>query len=152
MTSLIKQTVLFLTITTLVLSCFSNFALAQDPATPEKTNSSAPVVDSFSVNTYLDLSDKGAAKYGTGDKEIGSIAEFIVKGINYLSLLIGSFSFLAIVVGGFLLVTSGGLESQLQRGKDIIKFAIIGLIVTMLAFFIVSFVQSIIYEYGTPQN
>jgi hypothetical protein len=65
-----------------------------------------------------------------------------------MAMTIGSFAFLAIVVGGFMMVTSAGQEAQVQRGKDIIKLSIIGLIVVLMAYFLVSFTQSIFYEYG----
>jgi hypothetical protein len=63
--------------------------------------------------------------------------------------MIGSVAFLAIIVGGFMLVTSAGKEAQVTKGKDIVKYAIIGLVIAMSAYFITSFVQSIFYEYGT---
>ncbi|MBD3328321.1 hypothetical protein GF340_03375 [Candidatus Peregrinibacteria bacterium] len=83
--------------------------------------------------------------------EIGNVGVYIVRVINFLALTIGSFAFLAIVIGGILLLTAAGQEQQIQKGKDIIKFAVIGLIVALMAYFIVAFVQSIFYEYTPPQ-
>jgi integral membrane sensor domain MASE1 len=83
--------------------------------------------------------------------EIGNVGVYIVRVVNFLALTIGSFAFLAIVIGGILLLTAAGQEQQIQKGKDIIKFAVIGLIVALMAYFIVAFVQSIFYEYTPPQ-
>ncbi|HLG25393.1 MAG TPA: hypothetical protein VI588_01185 [Candidatus Gracilibacteria bacterium] len=78
-----------------------------------------------------------------------NIGLYITRLVNFLSLVIGSFAFLAIVIGGIILLTSGGREAQLTRGKDIIKFAIIGVVVALSAYWITAFVQSIFFEYGT---
>jgi hypothetical protein len=83
-----------------------------------------------------------------GQVKPSSIGQYIVRVINFLTLAIGSFAFLAIVIGGVILLISTGNESLLQRGKDIIKFAVIGLIVALAAYFITAFVQSIFYEYA----
>lgn len=80
-----------------------------------------------------------------------NIASLIVRVISFLSLSIGSFAFLAIVIGGIFMVTAGGRENQIQRGKDIIKYAVIGLIVAFSAYFITTFVQSVFFEYGTTE-
>jgi hypothetical protein len=61
-------------------------------------------------------------------------------------LVIGSLAFLAIVIGGMMFLTSGGKEQQITKGKEIIKFAIIGLVIAFSAYFITSSVQSIFYE------
>lgn len=93
------------------------------------------------VGEYLKAEGQGDVKAGFG--------AYVVRVVNFLSLVIGSFALLAIVIGGFMLITAGGAEAQLQKGKDIIKYAIIGLLVAMSAYFLTAFVQSIFFEYGT---
>ena len=102
---------------------------AQTPARP------------FSVGTYLQTKEQKEAK---NPIEVGP---YIIKLINFLAMLIGSCAFLAIIIGGMMLVASGGKEAQITKGKDIIKYAITGLLVAMAAYFITSYVQSIFYEY-----
>jgi hypothetical protein len=134
MLNIIKQTVIFVLIATAFLHISTMTALAEDPKPPVPTE--------FAVNDYLKLQ-------GQKDlKEIGGIGAYIVRLMNFMAMTIGSFAFLAIVVGGFMMVTSAGQEAQVQRGKDIIKLSIIGLIVVLMAYFLVSFTQSIFYEYG----
>ncbi len=116
---------------------------ASPPAAPEAsetaTGSTTPrASSSFSVGTYLKAENQ---------QDFVSLPEYIVRLINTLSMMIGSFAFLAIVIGGFMMVTSGGREASITKGKDIIKYAVLGLIVALAAFFITSFVQSIFYEY-----
>lgn len=84
-----------------------------------------------------------------GQKGEYEISAYIVRLINFLALLIGSCAFLAIIIGGLMLVTSAGKEAQVTKGKDIIKYAIIGLVVAMASYYITAFVQSVFYEYGT---
>jgi len=97
----------------------------------------------FSVGTYL------RAEGQTKISAEGGIAFFIVRVINFLALTIGSLSFVTIVIGGFLMVISGGKEAALTKGKDTIKYALIGLVVALSAYFITAFVQSTLYELGS---
>lgn len=80
------------------------------------------------------------------EKQPLDIGTYIVRFINFLSLTIGSFALLAIIIAGVMMVASGGREHPLTRGKDIFKFAIIGLVVALGAYFITAFVQSIFYD------
>jgi len=112
------------------------------------STAAAQDTNSFSVGSYLMA--PGQKNIITKDTPV--IAVFIIRMINYLSLTIGSFAFLSIVIGGIMLVTSGGQEQQISKGKDIIKYAIIGLAVALAAYFITAFVQSIFYEIPTAKN
>ncbi len=138
----------FLTICSLSLGVFTT-AFAQDDTPPsgdqtasESTSSPAPA--SLNVGKYLT-----AEGQNTVNPDAPSFGSVIVRVINFLALAIGSFAFVAIVYGGFTMVISAGRETQLQKGKDIIKFAITGLIVAMSSYFITAFMQSIFFEYGT---
>ncbi len=119
--------------------------LAEDPAPPASGSSTTANTDTFSVGKYLKAPDQGQ-KYFEGTNKGNPIASFIIQAINFLILLIGSVSFVAIVIGGFTLMTSHGNENQLTKGKDIITYAIIGLVITLTAYYIVAFVQSTFYE------
>lgn len=98
--------------------------------------------DSFPVNKILNTDGQGAAYLHSNNP----IASAIVQFINLLARLIGSVAFIALIGGGFILMVSSGNENLLTKGKDAIKYAIIGLIVALSAYFITSFVQSIFYE------
>ncbi len=110
----------------------SDAAAAQTPPSTPPAN-----MESFNVSTYLKAEGQAAHT---------NIAVLLVKFINQLSLVIGSFALLTIIVGAMSLLTSAGREQPLTRGKDMIKFAIIGLIVAFGAYFITAFVQSIFYD------
>lgn len=111
----------------------NTIALAEDPP---------PASSSFNVSTYLTTSGQEQKYFKTGNP----IGSFIVQIVNFLVLTIGSVSFVALVVGGFTLMTSHGNENQLTKGKDIIKYALAGLVIVLTAYFITAFVQSLFYE------
>lgn len=113
------------------------------PVAPAYAQSGSETPESLDVGKYLLTKDQEGQP-----REIGA---YVVRFTNFLALTIGSFAFLAIVIGGIFLLTAGGREEQITRGKDIIKYAIIGLVFAMLAYFIVAFIQSILFE-NAPTN
>lgn len=116
-------------------------AAADTPATPTNTNQKAPAELPTSVNVGDFLQVKGQKDQ---PRDIGN---FLIRAVNILVITIGSFAFLAIVIGGVVLVASAGSETGVQKGKDIIKYAIIGLVIAFSAYFIVWIVQSVFFEY-----
>ena len=74
------------------------------------------------------------------------IGSFIIQVVNFLVLTIGSVCFIALVIGGFVLLTSHGNENSVTKGKEIITNALIGLVVVLRAYFITAFVQSLFYD------
>lgn len=59
---------------------------------------------------------------------------------NVLLFLIGAVSVIMLVVGGFRYVLSNGEAAQLTSAKNTILYAVIGIIVALLAYAIVNFV------------
>ena len=74
------------------------------------------------------------------------VAAFIVQIINLITLTAASLSFLAVVVGGFLMMTSAGNAGQVTKGKEILVRAVVGLVLTLSAYFMVAFVQNLLFE------
>ncbi|MDA1061233.1 MAG: pilin [bacterium] len=71
------------------------------------------------------------------------IVEFILQIINYFVAIISSFALILLIISGFMMMFAQGNQQKLDEAKDIFKYAIIGLLVTFLAYVIVIFVQSI---------
>ena len=46
-----------------------------------------------------------------------------------------------IIYGGFMLLTAQGDPAKIKRGKDVVTYSIIGVILVMLAYAIVNFVM-----------
>jgi len=69
--------------------------------------------------------------------DLPSMAQIIV---NTLLVVLGMVSVVMIIVGGFRYTLSRGEASEVKTAKDIILYAIIGLIVAIMAYAIVNFV------------
>ncbi len=68
-------------------------------------------------------------------------ADSVMSGIlNGVYFMIGIAAVISIIVGGIIYATSGGDPNGAKRGKDIILYAIIGLVVSLMAFVITGFV------------
>jgi hypothetical protein len=61
---------------------------------------------------------------------------------NVLVFLVGSISVIMIIIGGFRYVTSGGDSKAVSAAKDTILYAIIGVVVAIVAYAIVQFVAT----------
>lgn len=60
--------------------------------------------------------------------------------INTILMVLGMIAVIMIVIGGIRYTTSNGESSQIQSAKNTILYAVVGLIVAILAFAIVNFV------------
>jgi hypothetical protein len=80
----------------------------------------------------------GAQKTGASD---GQTLEFRVSTItNVLLFVIGAISVIMIIVGGIKYTTSAGDASKIKSAKDTIMYSVVGLVLALLAYAIVSFV------------
>jgi glucose uptake protein GlcU len=77
----------------------------------------------------------------TSDKlfGVGSIWNRILETFTFI---IGAVSVLMIIIGGIRYVTSNGEQQQVTSAKNTIIYALVGLVVAMLAYAIVHFVIS----------
>lgn len=89
---------------------------------------------------------KGGQEQKYLDNKKNPVGAFILQMINLIALTAASLSFLAVVVAGFLMMSAAGNENQLNKGKEILSKAIIGLVITLSAYFIVAFVQNLLFE------
>ncbi len=82
-----------------------------------------------------------AGKTDETDRELfegeGSIFKTV---INVLLFLIGAISVIMIIYGGIRYVTSGGDQGAVTSAKNTILYAVVGLVVAILAYAIVNFV------------
>lgn len=66
---------------------------------------------------------------------------------TWLITLVTSLAVTALIIGGFLMVISGGDESRLETGKTIFKYSLIGLAVVLLAYGIITAIQSLFFNF-----
>jgi hypothetical protein len=79
-----------------------------------------------------------------GVRDVESLGTKIMR---FLNLTIAALSMLGVMIGGVVLITAAGNDSQVQYGKEILKFSLIGLVVTLSAYLIVTLVQTILYSF-----
>lgn len=60
--------------------------------------------------------------------------------INVILTILGTIAVIMIIIGGIRYTTSNGDASQIKSAKDTIMYAVVGLVVAILAFAIVNFV------------
>lgn len=73
----------------------------------------------------------------------GNLQDGIQTVINLLLFLIGIISVIAIIIGGIRYTTSNGDAGQTKAAKDTIMYAVIGLIVAIMAYAIVRWVVNV---------
>lgn len=69
-----------------------------------------------------------------------SVPSIIQVVVNTMLFILGAVSVIVIIIGGFMYVTSGGDSGGVTKAKNTILYAIIGLVVALLAFAIVNWV------------
>jgi Na+/proline symporter len=76
----------------------------------------------------------------------------ILNIINYLLTFLGVVFILLIIYGGFVWMTAAGNEEKIKKGKEILKTAVIGLIVIVLSRVFFGFVMDRINGATTNPN
>lgn len=102
-------------------------------AVPAAVSANAPKIDIF-----------GACDHNSANSELcskkDSKAEPIFKNIiNLLLYILGILSVIMVVVGGLMYVTSAGDANKLAMAKNIIIYSVVGVVVALLAYAIVTF-------------
>lgn len=163
---MLRQNFLKLALLALLIVANVSTSLAADPSTTPTTAAAqaAPGVATYrtfhvgkyltvtnftdSSNTVQGIGTQGQAYLckGGDTKSCNPLLNFILFIINTITLVVASLSFFAIVVAGIFMITSAGDQNRLNRGKDIMRLAITGLIITLSAYFIIAFVQSLLFE------
>lgn len=82
----------------------------------------------------------------TEGQEAGSpVAAILLRAINILSLLLGTFAVIMFIISGYMFSTADGDESRLDRAKAMITQTILGTVVGFGAYFIVTLVTSFLF-------
>ena len=82
---------------------------------------------------------QGAGGGRGGEADLKSAIQTV---INVLLFIIGAVSVIMIIIGGLRYVISNGDQGQVTSAKNTILYAVVGLVVALLAFAIVNFVIS----------
>lgn len=112
------------------------------------TNTVDPGVSNPNINTDVGVNFNVNLDENLGTffnpLEAESIPELIATIIRILFVLAGITAVIVIIIAGFRMVIDSGNETQVKKAKEAITWAVIGLIVSILAFSIVAIIQRII--------
>lgn len=71
------------------------------------------------------------------------LPKIISAGIQILFVTVVILSFVFLLLGGISWITAGGNKESLEKARKRVTYSIIGLIITLLAFAILRFIQTI---------
>jgi type IV secretion system pilin len=99
------------------------------------------LVPSYAMAAPASEIQDGVDAVGGGDSggDLGTLIQTIV---NILLFILGAIAVVMIIIGGIRYATSNGDSGSIKSAKDTILYAVIGLIVAILAYAIVNFVIS----------
>lgn len=94
----------------------------------------------FSLSN-LNSGNEASLIISTGNEE----NNVIYRVIRLIAMLVGTVAILLYIVAGYFMIFSQGNENSLTKGKEIVKFTSLGLVVTFGAYMIVQLVMGLIY-------
>ncbi len=99
-----------------------------------------PATTAFAAdaNPSKDISS-GVSAIGGGDANQGDLNTAIKAVVNVLLYLLGAIAVIMIIIGGIRYATSNGDSAQLQSAKNTILYAVIGVVIALIAYAIVNF-------------
>lgn len=136
-----------------------------NPPNPTNPDASGNVQNPGNAQTNPDPNNPGNTDPNTGNTQtpdssgstVGtfkpltrftSIGEFAVGVINFAIAIIGALALLFIIIGGVRMVVSAGNESAIKAGKKTVTWAVIGLVVALLSFSIISALEALLGRTG----
>lgn len=113
--------------------------LSLSATTFNSVSAADPIDPGKSIQGGIDAS--GGNKVCKDDgKVVDCLQQSIRTVVNVLLYVIGAVAVIMIVIGGIRYTTSNGDSSQVTSAKNTILYAVVGLVVAMLAYAIVNFV------------
>ncbi len=97
----------------------------------------APMVSSAAFGNLLPNCDP-AGPLSTGGCGLKSFLEFINNIIVFLMKATFFVAPLFIVYGGFVMLTSGGNSGKFDQGKDIIRSALVGIVIALISYLLIT--------------
>lgn len=99
----------------------------------------ASAVNFFGDVCTGDTSDSAVCSASSKDNISGNDG-IILKVANLIAIISGIAAVIMIIIGGFMFITSGGDSSHVSSAKKTIVYAVVGLVVVVLARTIVGFI------------
>jgi len=125
-----KKIIIFILLISFCATCFGALGV----------NSASAALN---VNWKNDLQNVGQPAYGPGDP---NLMNTVGKVIQIALGFIGVIMLVLFIYGGFLWMTSAGSEDKITKAKGIIKAAVIGLAIVLIAYSATYFVMEKLVE------
>lgn len=101
------------------------------------------VVSPVSLPVYADAKDevkKGADMTNSGGSAKQDLPDVITTIINVMLFIAGALAVIMIIYGGIRYITAHGDEKQVKVAKDTIVYSVVGLIIAIIAYALVTFI------------
>ncbi len=109
----------------------------------------APFVAGAATATPEGFSVNAAAPVTTGLKN-ESFYDLISRVLNWLLGLLGILAVIGFVIAGIFYLTAAGDEEQAEKGKRIMLYSIIGLVIALIGLIVVNTLSGLIGGAGNP--
>jgi cytochrome bd-type quinol oxidase subunit 2 len=110
-----------------------------------KLSSSAALLGLYAQNAFAQSSaffDNPQGGSAPSAAAQGTLGQNITLLINYFLGLLGLIAVAFLIYAGILMVTAGGNDEQVAKSKKIITYAVIGIVIILLSWTIITFVTS----------
>lgn len=100
-------------------------------------------VSPVSLPVYADAKDevkKGADMTNSGGSAKQDLPDVITTIINVMLFIAGALAVIMIIYGGIRYITAHGDEKQVKVAKDTIVYSVVGLIIAIIAYALVTFI------------
>lgn len=123
----------------------AGLVMATTPMRVQAAEDDAKVASDICSGTVDDELKKaaGCSDFGKADKTVVPVALYI---INVVLTFVGLIAVGVIVYGGVLYVTSTGDSSKVKKAQNSIIYGVVGLVIAIMAFAIVSFINTSILQ------
>jgi len=116
-------------------------AYAEDPAAPAPGESLDSPTFMFDLSSITHKGIQGSTRQSWIRRGINYFFERI---IGFMATVIGSLAVLVLTYGGFMILTAGGEDDRIQKGKQYAYGSLIGLGITLMAYIMVTLVQLLV--------
>jgi len=86
----------------------------------------------------------GVPCISSGNCTLCNMLQVVINIGTFIQGIVGSICLLFFVYGGFVWLTSGGAQEKVKKGREIITNSIIGMLIVLLAYFIVMTIINVV--------